>query len=119
MLETKDYGLVINVYYSDLAEKTNNFTSVLFNSTVDLYEAEGGFDAQEMFAYLALVAVLGLIGFILYRNLSSWTKRMKRRPSKQPAQQAGANTIDNDWLVGTAADPNLRSRKNSKKGGKK
>jgi len=117
LLETRDFGLVVNVYYHDFdvnGERGTNFTSVIFNSTVDVIEAEGGFDAQVLFAYLAILAVLGLLGYILYRNLATWRKRQKRKGPYEAQTAAQTEVMDNSWLQGTSADPNLhKGRKGS------
>lgn len=44
LLEPRDFGLVCSVFYKD-AQGTN-YTSVFFNSTVDLVEPAGGVDTQ-------------------------------------------------------------------------
>jgi len=115
LLEMRDFGLVVSVHYHDGVDSSlTNYTSVLFNSTVDMVEPEGGFDAQTFFAYLAILAVLGLISYILYRNLSSWTKSQKRSGSGKGERASGAGAadkLDNDWLTGTSADPSLNKRK--------
>jgi hypothetical protein len=44
MLEPRDFGLLVNVYYKDGSGK--NYTSTAFNGTVDLLEPVVGWDAQ-------------------------------------------------------------------------
>jgi len=121
LLEMRDFGLVVSVFYNDVesnGQPGTNWTTVLFNSTVDIIEPEGGVDAQTFFAYLAVVAVIGLLIYVVYRNLSAWTKRQKRGKSASPSDQGtdASQDIDDDWLAGTSADPSLRKRKGSKKG---
>jgi len=116
LLEMRDFGLIVSVFYNEIdknGEGGTNYTNVLYNATIDIVEAEGGFDAQTFFAYLAILAVLGLISYILYRNLASWTKHQKRKTPKEDTSTASTEkVIDNDWLTGTAADPNYNKRKN-------
>jgi len=115
LLEMRDFGLVVNIYYNDVeksGERGTNFTSTVYNSTVDIVEPEGGFDAQIFFAYLAIVAVLGLISYVLYRNVASWTKG-KRRTTKTNVDSSSSKQLDNDWLSGTSADPTMNKRTKS------
>ena len=44
MLEPRDFGVLVNVYYKDATGK--NYTNVAFNGTVDLVEPVVGWDAQ-------------------------------------------------------------------------
>lgn len=44
MLEPRNFGLLVNVYYKDLSGK--NYTNAAFNGTVDLTESTEGFDVQ-------------------------------------------------------------------------
>eukprot|EP01089_Gocevia_fonbrunei_P003702 TRINITY_DN1365_c0_g1_i1.p1 TRINITY_DN1365_c0_g1~~TRINITY_DN1365_c0_g1_i1.p1 ORF type:complete len:249 (+),score=67.81 TRINITY_DN1365_c0_g1_i1:131-877(+) len=114
LLEMRDFGLVVNVFYNEVdrsGEKGSNFTSVVFNGTVDIVEPESGFDAQMFFAYLAITAVLGLLGYVLYRNVASWSGKGKRKTQGNDA--SSTKEIDNDWLAGTTADPTF-----NKKGGR-
>jgi len=118
LLEQRDFGLVVSVHYKELSSDATaagvNYTNILYNATVDIVEPDSGFDAQSFFAYVAILAVLGLISYILYRNLSSWTKHQKRGGGSRGDKIEGAGTsekIDNDWLTGTAADPSLKRRK--------
>jgi len=118
LLEMRDFGLVVSVFYNDIesnGQPSTNWTTTLFNSTVDIVEAEGGVDAQAFFAYLAVVAVAGLGVYVLYRNLSAWTKRQKKKSTTPSERTDAAQDIDDDWLAGTSADPNLRKRKGGKK----
>jgi len=110
LLEPRDFGLVCSVFYRDL--QGTNFTSVFFNSTVDLVEPAGGVDTQTFFVVIFSIAFLGLITFLIYRFLSAWRKKQSYGPS---SEQGGTTSVDDDWLAGTSADPALRKRKKQNK----
>jgi len=61
LLEPRDYGLVISIFYSDL--EGGNFTNVVFNSSIGLIESSEGYDVQTLFTYVGILGVAGLIGF--------------------------------------------------------
>jgi len=113
LLEPRDFGLVASVFYRDAVTGTN-YTSVFFNSTIDNVEPSTGVDTQLFFTYLAGVAVLGLVGFVLYRVLGNWAKRHTIRGKLESGTK---DQVDDDWLVGTAADPALRKKKDQNKKG--
>jgi len=120
MLEPRDFGLVVSVFYQDVNKK--NYTNVVFNSTVEMVEASGGLDAQGFFAILAVVAVVGLVGFVLFRTLGTWSKRQgggKISGVGKVSAAARQKEDEDDWLVGTSADPSLRKVQKRKKGDKK
>lgn len=108
MLEPRDYGLVASVHYRD--QLGVNWTSVFFNATVEVVEPSSSFDAQAFFTFLAIAAILGLIGFGIYRSLGSW----KKKPSHR-AEFGTRRTLDNDWLAGTSADPAFGGKKKLRK----
>jgi len=114
LLEPRDFGLVASVHYRD-AEGVN-YTTVFFNSTIDIIEPTGGVDTQTFFTYLGVVAVLGLIGFVIYRALLSWRKRQRIAPKEFGTREV---ELDDDWLTGTSADPSLRGKKKNKKNNNK
>jgi len=89
LLEPRDFGLVVSVHYSD--EQAVNYTSIVFNSTIDIVEPAGGVDTQTFFAYLAVSAIIGMVGFVAYRVLGSWKKRQKFTPKEFGTIQ----TLDN------------------------
>jgi len=98
LLEPRDYGLVVSVFYSDL--EGGNFTNVVFNSTIGLMESTEGVDSQSLFTYVGLLGVAGLVGFVVYkagRNIS------KKKGRKVEYGTQNVTVIDNEWLEGTAA----------------
>jgi len=108
MLEPRDFGLLVNVYYKDATGR--NYTNVAFNGTVDLVEPVVGWDAQSFFAVLAVLALLGVGGFFAYRSLSTWAKKQKSSKKVEYGTKV-RQEVEDDWLAGTAADPALRKRK--------
>jgi translocon-associated protein subunit alpha len=108
MLEPREFGLLVNVHYTDSTGKA--YTSVAFNGTVDLVESAGGWDAQSFFAVLAVLALVGVGGFFGYRSLSTWAKKQKTAKKVEYGTKV-RHEVEDDWLAGTAADPALRKRK--------
>jgi len=100
MLEPREFGVTANVYYED--EEGGNFTTVFFNSTIHLVEANEALDVQTLFTYVGIVGVVGLIAFIGFNYLKSATKKQRRAPRVETGTQKN-DAIDNDWLEGTAA----------------
>jgi len=119
LLDMRDFGLVVSVFYHDGTSQQvgNNYTNVVFNKTIDIVEVDAGFDPQTLFAYIAVLAVLGLVGYVVYRNLASWSKRQKKGKGagKANVEAKVEKVLDNDWLTGTVADPNFNKRKNVRK----
>jgi translocon-associated protein subunit alpha len=112
MLEPRDFGLLVNVYYKDGSGK--NYTSTAFNGTVDLLEPVVGWDAQSFFAVLAVLGLLGVGGFFAYRSLSTWAKKQKSAKKVEFGTKV-RKEVEDDWLAGTAADPALHKRKQQSK----
>ena len=120
----RDFGLVVSVYYHDGNSQQigNNYTNIVWNKTVDIIETDTGFDPQTLFAYIAILAVLGLIGYVVYRNLNTWTRKQKKGNNRGGKNSSDNNSgssaqpekLDNDWLTGTVADPKYRKRRAGK-----
>jgi len=109
LLEPREFGLVVSVFYQD-SQKTN-WTSVAFNSTVDMVESGGGVDAQTFFTYLGIIAFLGLSGFLLSGVLSSWVKKHKRKGGRYEVGTKAPREVQNEWLIGTSAEHDIRKKK--------
>jgi len=92
LLDMRDFGLVVSVYYHDgsSVQVGNNYTSVVYNTTVDIVELDTGFDPQSFFASVAVLAIIGLGGYFVYRNLSYFTKRQKGRGSRAASSNDNA-----------------------------
>jgi len=110
LLEPRDFGLVCSVHYRD--SQGNNFTSVFFNSTVDMIEHSGGVDTQTFFVGIFALAFFGLIGFVIYRYLSSWSKRQGYTGGGS-SDEGTTQSLDNDWLQGTSAEVKRRKKKDN------
>jgi len=111
-----DLDLSLSVFF----QEGKHFQNVVFNQTINLTEADEGFDGEtwaiefnrsiifflwiilsRFFLYVFLVAVLLLLGFVVYQYLLS--NRLKRTGGKQNAQAFLANqqakgSYDPDWI---------------------
>lgn len=103
MLEPRPYGLVVSIFYSD---SENNYTNVVFNSTIELIESTEPIDLTTMFTYIGVIGVAGLVGFLVYESARGNKRKAPRRRIETGTQKA--TEIDSEWLEGTAA---LRSPK--------
>jgi len=120
LLEPREFGLIVSVYYHD--EVGGNFTTAFFNGTIDIVDPDNGFDFQQAFIYLGLVAIVGLGGFFAYQALGKKT-RLGRRRTPAPYVEVGTVnkkgtptvTLDNEWLEGTHAVSPIRERPQPKK----
>jgi len=100
MLEPREFTFTAAVFYTDSA--IQNFTSVLFNSTINMIEAGQGMDAQTLFTYIGLLGVLGLGAFVAYKNLGKSLGKKKSRVKIETGTQATG--LMDEWLVGTSAE---------------
>jgi len=103
LLEPRDFVLILSVFYQD--ESLTNYTNIFFNSTVSITEPDITFDFQKMFLYVGFLAVVGLIGFLVYRN---WVEKQEKSKTKKrdfvKQQEVVFTEADkNDWLEGTSA----------------
>ncbi|CAF0725705.1 unnamed protein product [Rotaria sordida] len=92
-------GLVVLVNYRNSEGK--RFQNVVFNQTINLTDADEGFDGETFFLYVFLGAILVLLGFLAYQYLLS--NRMKRAGGKQGSQNFLGNpqakgSYDVDWI---------------------
>jgi len=113
MLEPRDIGLSVSVFYTDSANQ--NFTSVLFNSTISLIETGSSIDAQSIFTYIGLIGVVGLALFVAFKSLGKSVGKKKSRAKIETGTQK-TDVIDNEWLVGTSADQSKSPRSKSPTG---
>jgi len=100
LLDMRDFGLVVSVYYHDgnHIQVGNNYTSVVYNTTVDIIELDTGFDPQSFFATVAVIALFGLGGYFVYKNLSYFTKGQKGRSGKaasRPSESSSSDRLEN------------------------
>jgi len=108
MLEPRDFGFTARVNYHNVMGD-GNFSSVLFNDTIFLAEVSEPLDVQALFTYVGVIGVLGLIGFVVFRSLGS-VQRKSRKPTAR-VEQGTKESIDSEWLAGTAADVKHRTPK--------
>jgi len=106
MLEPREYGLVVSVYYTD--SDGGNFTSVVYNSTIALVEGNESIDLQGLFLYIGILGVAGLVGFMVYNAARSSKKKGPRRV--EYGTQKSASVIDDEWLQGTSAVQSPKNR---------
>ncbi|CAF1149993.1 unnamed protein product [Adineta ricciae] len=92
-------GLVVLINYRNNEGK--QFQNVVFNQTINLIDADEGFDGETFFLYVFLFAILVLLGFLGYQYLLS--NRVKRMSGKQGSQSLVGNqqtrgSYDPDWI---------------------
>jgi len=116
MLEPRDFVLILSVFYHD--EGLTNYTTPFFNNTISITEPDIAFDFQKLFLYVGFAAVLGLIGFLVYRNWAE--KNAQNKPKQKKEQDYNAKRAEkiftaadkNEWLEGTtAASKGVKKRK--------
>jgi len=100
-LEPREFGLTTNIFYSN-EDGTTNFTSVAYNSTITLVEANEPVDLQTFFMYVGIIGIAGLVGFIVFQSLNGLSGKKQKRPKIETGTQK-SNVLDADWLEGTAA----------------
>ncbi|CAF1238273.1 unnamed protein product [Rotaria magnacalcarata] len=92
-------GLVVVINYRNSEGK--RFQNVVFNQTINLTEADEGFDGETFFLYIFLGAILVLLGFVAYQYLlSNRIKRVTGKPSSQNqlGNQQVKGSYDVDWI---------------------
>jgi len=114
LLEPRDFGLLVHAVYVDLTTNITHFHT-FFNGTIEIIEPYTAFDVQLLFTYTLIVGVLGLIGFALYNKFATGKKSTtSRRVVAETGTRQASSTDDaeteNDWLVGTSADPALAAK---------
>jgi len=118
LLEPREWGLIATVSYTDASNENTTFVSTVYNSTVTLQEPESTLDAQTLFTYLLVLALLGLLAYGSYRLFASKSRHsvLGRSAGRSAAAETGTrggtlggDADQNEWLVGTAADPNLHT----------
>jgi hypothetical protein len=93
-LEPRDYGVIIQVYYMNNENET--FLSTVFNSTVTITDPVATFDARSVFAYLSILAIFGLVGYVIYQRAVASRARSARR-TQQPLA-TGTDGIEWDFV---------------------
>jgi len=108
MLDARDYGLVAIAYYTDKAKKA--YSSTYFNGTFTLVESNESVDVQLLFTYVGLAAVAGLLLFAGAKAVGGKGSKRKSKRYDTPSKSS-VDELDNDWLVGTAADQKKAPKK--------
>jgi len=94
VLEPREFGLTLNVFYND---GVANYSTAFYNSTIDIIEPPNRLDSETLFSYFAIAAILGLVVFVSYRSLpSKWTKKSKFSGKLEVGSKTAAD--DDDWL---------------------
>jgi len=114
LLEPRDFVLILSVFYQD--EALTNYTNAFFNSTISITEPDITFDFQKLFLYVGFAAVLGLIGFLVYRN---WQEKAAQNKPKLTKEEYNAKRTErvfteadkNEWLEGTSAAKLIKKRR--------
>ncbi|PRP75626.1 hypothetical protein PROFUN_07992 [Planoprotostelium fungivorum] len=112
LMEPRDFGLAARVYYSQDGENGGNFTHVFYNGTIVFEEAESS-DYQMVFTYIALLAATGLIGYVLFNQATNLGNKKTKKTKTERGTEG--STISEEWLEGTAADPNRGKSPNKKR----
>jgi len=112
LIEPRDFGLVVSVYYQD--ESGANFTTAFFNGTISIVEPDNDFDLQQLFLYIGFFGVLGLAGYFaaLRFGIDLLNTKKDKRSLRVPKIGKDGTTVaadapapqlklDDDWLAGT------------------
>jgi len=93
MLEERDFGLTILVYYFDEQERL--LASVAFNETIHVDPTANSLDAKAVFTIIGILAFFGLIGYFAFTSFAPAGKAGKsyvRDENRKPVKE------DDDWL---------------------
>jgi len=109
-LEPREWGVVTEVFYTD--DDRVNYSTPFVNTTFVLFESDSSIDAQTFFTYILTAAVGSLLLFFGYKFQQN---RKSEKRSSTPSRHTERGTVNspvaaagNDWLAGTAADPNVK-----------
>jgi len=97
MLEEGEFGLLIQGFYHD--NDGGNFSSIIFNSTINIVEPVETLDVQSLFQYAFIVALGALGGFLLYKSFGSVGGKKRYTSERGTTSSADAD----EWLQGTNA----------------
>jgi hypothetical protein len=75
LMDPREFGVVIDVYY--LNEDRDTFATTFFNKTIQFTEPVEGIDAKNIFSYVFLIIMLGLLGFGVFKIASTNAKVAK------------------------------------------
>jgi len=117
LLEPKDYIFIATALYTD--EDNVNYTTTFYNGTIFMVEEITSLDFQTIFTYFMIIAILGLVAYVLYSTLGSGKKGIFSITTSPV--ETGTVSSTSEWV----ADSNLSSWKKQKEhlkssgGGKK
>eukprot|EP00741_Cyanophora_paradoxa_P005640 tig00000923_g5467.t1 len=105
-LDPRDFVIAATVFYEDL--EGEKFASTFFNSTIDIVEATTEFDSKTWFLYVLIAAFVSLVLFIVWKAMSSATKKKIGRATGggkarkvEMGTSSKADAVNNEWLQGT------------------
>eukprot|EP01111_Echinosteliopsis_oligospora_P013929 TRINITY_DN512_c0_g1_i2.p1 TRINITY_DN512_c0_g1~~TRINITY_DN512_c0_g1_i2.p1 ORF type:complete len:336 (+),score=123.54 TRINITY_DN512_c0_g1_i2:83-1090(+) len=107
MLDPRDYGLVVIVYYHD--DVGRQHVTPFFNGTITIVEPHSVFDFQQFSLYVIMIAMLGGAGYYYTQVYSpsgvKKTNKTRFTPSSSSSDDAGTSkrqvSEDDEWLQGT------------------
>eukprot|EP01092_Planopodium_desertum_P010959 TRINITY_DN49784_c0_g2_i1.p1 TRINITY_DN49784_c0_g2~~TRINITY_DN49784_c0_g2_i1.p1 ORF type:complete len:272 (-),score=71.34 TRINITY_DN49784_c0_g2_i1:60-875(-) len=115
LLETAVFSLVLIVSYGD---DTRNYTTTVFNRTVQINEPAAGFDSQSFFLMVGTLASLGFGGYVVYGRVSS-SRSWKRKPAVETGTDTSSTEVKSEWLDGVNLGNTQKKQTSGKKKGPK
>ncbi|GAM27740.1 hypothetical protein SAMD00019534_109160 [Acytostelium subglobosum LB1] len=100
MLDPRPFGLIVAVDYRN---EQQNFTQALFNSTINIVERASSFDIENLFLIIFALAIIGLVGFVVYNKMPK-SKKTRRVTGDKTSSNTISSDDASDWLSGTSAD---------------
>jgi hypothetical protein len=94
-IDPREYGFVIQIIY--LNKDNTTFHAIAYNSTITITEANSPLDAKTVFTYITLVAILGLIGFGLYKLVLGKKGKYSRGSRQATTLAKGTDSKNIDW----------------------
>eukprot|EP01130_Rhizamoeba_saxonica_P000080 TRINITY_DN10100_c0_g1_i1.p1 TRINITY_DN10100_c0_g1~~TRINITY_DN10100_c0_g1_i1.p1 ORF type:complete len:222 (-),score=41.95 TRINITY_DN10100_c0_g1_i1:22-687(-) len=91
MVQPSNYGFISAVYYYD--EQYQNYTTVFFNGTIDVIEAERDIDVSNFFGLVFLAGIIAIAGYVYIQT----------KQGKGVVSMGRSTTNDSDWTKHTLA----------------
>eukprot|EP00695_Tsukubamonas_globosa_P003231 TRINITY_DN527_c0_g1_i2.p1 TRINITY_DN527_c0_g1~~TRINITY_DN527_c0_g1_i2.p1 ORF type:complete len:317 (+),score=152.37 TRINITY_DN527_c0_g1_i2:109-951(+) len=92
-LEPREYGLKMEVFY--VAPNNETFVSTFFNGTITVVEPPANFDSKTAFTYAALVAIVALGGFGVYKAIPN---KRRGKTTRTEASTSDSSAIRSEWV---------------------
>jgi len=105
-MDPREFGVVVDVFY--LNEDRDTFATTFFNKTIQFTEPVEGIDAKNIFSYIFLVVMLGLLGFGVFKLAStnaSVKKFLGGSKKTTSSSSASVSTSTNVLRVGSPTKP--------------